>query len=51
MEKHGQSVQAEQLYQVMIKQDQRQQVAYQRLGVLAAKRGQYTEANDYLQRA
>ncbi len=51
MEKHGQGDQAEQLYQVMIKQDQRQQFAYQRLGVLSASRGQYAEANDFFKKA
>lgn len=50
-ERHGQTDQALQLYQGMIKQDQRQQFAYERLGVLSAKRGQYKEADDYFQQA
>ena len=50
-ERHGQSAQAAALYKSITDQDHRQQLAYQRLGVMAAKQGDFAEAEAHFKHA
>lgn len=50
-ERHGQSEQARQTYQSLLKQDPRMQVPLHRLAVMAAKQGKFDEADMYFEKA
>lgn len=50
-EKHGETEQAKKVYESMVKQNPKSSLPYQRLGVMAAKAGKYSDAEAYFQKA